>query len=323
MTSPIVSILIPTYNRRDLLAETIESALSQTYSNIEVIIVDNHSHDGTWDLLVSYASKDKRIKIFQNNENIGPVRNWKRCLDCANGEYGKILWSDDLIAPSFVEETLSLMEGRPDVGFVFSGTEIFCNESKDKIYAYFIGPTGYYPSENYLTGILYGQGFPVSPSCAIFRMGDLRKNLLINVPNKLGSDFASHAIGNDVLIYLLTANSYQYFGFIAKPLSFFRAHKNSISIREDKLKLSVNYALAKAFFVENYRPDLASKLNVNILGLILRYKHLENSPKKLSDFYFSSRCLSVDWVFFIKKVFRKMFRQINDRLKKLYAYKWE
>ena len=84
MEKKLVSILVPVYNRENLIEETVNSGLSQTYENIEIIIVDNQSTDGTWKILEKLASQDKRIKIFQNNTNIGPVRNWKRCIDEAS-----------------------------------------------------------------------------------------------------------------------------------------------------------------------------------------------------------------------------------------------
>lgn len=85
----LVSILIPVYNRENLVGETIESAINQTYKNIEIIIVDNCSTDNTWQVLQDYAQKDNRIRIFQNPENIGLVRNWERCIDVANNRYYK------------------------------------------------------------------------------------------------------------------------------------------------------------------------------------------------------------------------------------------
>ena len=88
----LVSILIPVYNRETLIEDTVQSALNQTYPNIEIIVVDNKSTDRTWDILEKLANRDSRIKIFQNKTNIGPVRNWKRCIDNASGKYGKILW---------------------------------------------------------------------------------------------------------------------------------------------------------------------------------------------------------------------------------------
>lgn len=142
----LVSILIPVCNRENLIKETVQSALSQTYKNIEIIVVDNQSTDNTWEVLKKLASKDERIKIFQNNTNIGPVRNWKRCIDEANGEYGKILWSDNLIANEFLEKTVPYLEDE-NVGFVFTGTEIFVDGMDKKTSHYFIGESGIYESE--------------------------------------------------------------------------------------------------------------------------------------------------------------------------------
>ena len=65
---PLVSILIPVYNRASIVSRAIDSALSQTYSNIEIIIVDNNSTDSTWDILLKYKQRDSRIKIFKNEQ---------------------------------------------------------------------------------------------------------------------------------------------------------------------------------------------------------------------------------------------------------------
>ena len=83
MKSPKVSILIPVFNRKSYISDCIQSALDQTISSIEIIIVDNASNDGTWEICQEYANRDQRIRIFRNDTNIGPVRNWKKCLDPA------------------------------------------------------------------------------------------------------------------------------------------------------------------------------------------------------------------------------------------------
>lgn len=97
MYKPLVSILIPVYNREDMLKRAVDAALNQTYDNIEVIISDNASTDNTWEVCLDYAKKDKRVKVFRNEKNLGPVLNWKCCIDRATGELGKILFSDDAI----------------------------------------------------------------------------------------------------------------------------------------------------------------------------------------------------------------------------------
>jgi len=105
MPEPLVSILIPTYNRERLIGETIRSALVQTYPHIEVVVVDNASTDSSWEVISELARKDSRIHPFRNETNVGPMRNWKRAFDEAKGKNGKVLWSDDLIAPDFHEKT--------------------------------------------------------------------------------------------------------------------------------------------------------------------------------------------------------------------------
>lgn len=307
-----VSILIPVYNREILIEETVQSALNQTYKNIEIIIVDNKSTDNTWEVLQKLASQDDRIKIFQNETNIGPVRNWKRCIDEASGEYGKILWSDDLIAPEFLEKTVPYLAS-DNVGFVFTGTVTFTDGTDKKSSDYFIGETGLYESEKYINGVLFDGNYPVSPGCALFRLKDFKENLLVDVPNKVGSDFSMHAIGNDLLIFLLTAYKYENFAFINEKLSFFRAHEGSISIQSNDGKLPLHYDIAKAYFVENYQIDLVTKMNVNLWINIKRFKNgvKKYNLEKIENFYLSNTEYKMDWSYLFAKVLKKISIKIG------------
>jgi len=305
ISEPLVSIFIPVFNRETLIGETIESAVNQTYNNIEIIIVDNNSTDRTWEILKSYSQKDKRIKIYRNEENIGAVRNWKRCLDYGQSEYAKFLWSDDLIAPEFIEKTLPYLIDNPDVGFVFTGTEIFWDESNKKITAHYIGETGLYPTEKFIESMLLGEPYlvPVSPGNALFRMKDLGKNTLIDIPNEKGIDFGKYGIGNDALIYLLTAEDYPKFAFISELLSFFRAHGGSISISSDWRFLGWCYQLAKAYFSKNYVKDekLIKKVNTILLINTLRYGNKNDLKSIMKDI--DSK---IDFVYALKRILRKL-----------------
>lgn len=76
---PLVSIVIPVYNRESFILETVNSALSQDYSNFEVVVVDNSSTDSTYKILQNI--QDAKLKVYRNLKNIGPVKNWLKSIE--------------------------------------------------------------------------------------------------------------------------------------------------------------------------------------------------------------------------------------------------
>ena len=119
----LVSIVIPAY-KATYLKETIESALQQTYSNIEVIVVNDKSPYDISSIVRSF--NDRRIRYYENEENIGGkdlVAQWNRCLSYAKGEYFCLLCDDDIYTPTFVEEMLRLAEKYPNCN-VFRGRAV-------------------------------------------------------------------------------------------------------------------------------------------------------------------------------------------------------
>lgn len=287
---PLVSVLIPVYNREDFIGDCIQSVLNQTIQNIEIIIVDNASTDNTYKICESYAQNDSRILLFKNKENIGPIRNWNICIDKAHGKYGKILFSDDLIRNDFLEKTIIYLENNSEVGFVFSGALEFssntdCVDNK----WHFVGETGIYNSDTFISGCLLNKGYPNSPGCALFRMQSLKSNLIIDIPNKISSNFAQHGIGSDVLIFLITAIQFNSYAFINEPLAYFRAHRGSITKSTDRVDITLLYLIAKAYYVENYldkykHANLIRKFNSVIMKELLKNNNLALSL--IEDFYF-------------------------------------
>jgi len=108
-TSPNrISILIPVFNRRELVGGAIDSALSQDIDGLEVIVVDNHSDDGTWEFLREF--NDSRLRISRNDANIGLFGNFDRCASLASGEFTLFLCSDDRLEPGFLARALKQMQ---------------------------------------------------------------------------------------------------------------------------------------------------------------------------------------------------------------------
>ena len=97
MSSPKVSIIIPTYNRSKYLTQAIESARCQDYHNMEIVVSDNASTDNTDNVMEEYSA-DNRIKYFRNSVNIGMVGNWRKALsEYCSGDWFLILSDDDYL----------------------------------------------------------------------------------------------------------------------------------------------------------------------------------------------------------------------------------
>ncbi len=115
--SPHVSVLMTAYNREKYIAEAIESVLASTYQNWELIIVDDGSKDSTVEIAKSYEAKDKRIKVYINEKNLGDYPNRNRAASYAKGKYLKYVDADDLIYPHGLEQLVFYMEQFPDAAY--------------------------------------------------------------------------------------------------------------------------------------------------------------------------------------------------------------
>src|SRR5690554_2562574 len=109
----LVSILMPLYNAEKWLAQTIESVLAQTYSNWELIIVDDGSTDNSYEVAQCFAKKDSRIKVYkQKNKGACAARN--KAFELSKGEYIQYLDADDLLSKNKIELQLKALEKAND-----------------------------------------------------------------------------------------------------------------------------------------------------------------------------------------------------------------
>lgn len=128
MPSPIVSIIIPTYNREELIGESIQSVLDQTFRDFELIVIDDGSTDGTNDIVRSFS--DNRINyIHQKNSGRSSARN--RALKIACGSYITFLDSDDLYLPDKLQTQVDFLNAHPEYGMVY--TSAYCIDEKGRL----------------------------------------------------------------------------------------------------------------------------------------------------------------------------------------------
>lgn len=117
----LVSVLIPTYNRAGYIEGAIETATNQTYDDLEIIVVDDHSTDRTPRLLNQYLDSDA-VRVLRNDENRGIAASHNRAAEAAKGEYLCILDDDDRWHPTKVEKQVRRMNHRSDdVAVVYTG----------------------------------------------------------------------------------------------------------------------------------------------------------------------------------------------------------
>lgn len=114
---PLVSVVMPVYNREDLVGRAIESILSQTYPNFEFIIIDDGSTDKTMEIVQSYAQKDNRIVVLKNEMNKGIPTTRNRGHAAARGKYIAVMDSDDVALPERLEIQTWMMEQHPEWAF--------------------------------------------------------------------------------------------------------------------------------------------------------------------------------------------------------------
>jgi len=135
--NPLVSIITPNYNASKFVSETIESVISQTYENWELIIVDDCSTDDSVTIIEGFIKMDSRIKLLTLDVNSGPAISRNKGIDTCVGSFMTFIDSDDLWLPNFLETSLKYI--KKSQGFVFSSYHRF-DENLNPMYKDFIVP---------------------------------------------------------------------------------------------------------------------------------------------------------------------------------------
>lgn len=174
---PLVSIMIPTYNRPDMFALALESALSQTYPNFEVIVTDNSTNEDTANLM-KYYEKEPRLTYLRNREAKSKAENFEPFERLAKGEYLQWLMDDDILAPQKLEKMMAIFLMYPNVSLVTSQRGVIDGEGNDKgLYSPVEGLRGeceIFPRERVGRTLFFSVcNFIGEPSAVLFRRRDL------------------------------------------------------------------------------------------------------------------------------------------------------
>ncbi len=127
-SQPLVSICISAYNVERYLGETLRSVLDQTYKRIEVILLDNGSVDGTYDVARSFS--DERLRVLRIESNIGGYQGMNKVIEMAQGQLIAVYHSDDVYEPEIVAKEVAYLQAYPNVGAVFCMDHLIDDEGK-------------------------------------------------------------------------------------------------------------------------------------------------------------------------------------------------
>jgi len=312
--SPAISVLIPVYNRQDLIDQAVESALRQTFEDLAVVVVDNASTDCTWEICQQLRRKDPRVRTFRNATNLGPLRNWWRCVEEARGQLAKLLFSDDLMRPEFLEKTIPWLDD-PEVAFCFTMTEIGPEPGHGSAAYSWLRRSGEAPSRAFIRAALRGENVPVSPGAGLFRLEDLQQDLRALASCSIGQMLSQSGAGADLLLYLLTATRYRKVAFIREPLIFFRSHAGSITHSVADVVLAHDYYAARLWFAVRYgtRRDFHEVLARAWLSRI-RHDRRYGLPRT-GDWLPDDAAVPVSAMPFLRGACRAMASKLGKRLR--------
>jgi glycosyltransferase involved in cell wall biosynthesis len=130
---PLVSICIPTYNGEEYIKEAMQSAISQTYSNLEIIVSDDTSKDNTLAIIEGFKSKTKIPILIVSHDPNGIGANWNNCIRHSNGAYIKFLFQDDVLLPNCIATMMTMAIEYPNAGLIYSKRTFICENITSEI----------------------------------------------------------------------------------------------------------------------------------------------------------------------------------------------
>ena len=172
-TTLSVSICIPTYNYCGYLPYALDSALAQSRRDIEVVVVDDNSTDGSVALVKEYARQDDRVLLYENPQRLGLTRNFNQSLRLARGKYVKFLCADDVLDEQCVERMVVAFEAEPDAMLVGCGRYFFNDDKR------VIGERGYGKKNQVVNGrrairkCFFSGNLIGEPTAVLFRKADV------------------------------------------------------------------------------------------------------------------------------------------------------
>jgi glycosyltransferase involved in cell wall biosynthesis len=243
--NPQVSVLVPVYNAEKYLAECLDSVLAQDFADMEILISDNRSTDGTLKIIETYASRDARVRWWQNSKNVGLAPNHNLCLQKASGQYIKYVHADDkLLSTSAIRQMAQALDADPGISIVASASYTLDNKSQPtKLRNSFLRSRVMDGKQVIVHCVMNDGNFIGEPSVVMFRRDQAGRGYDERYCQLVDLEFWFHLLENGRFAYL------------AEPLCAFREHDKQQSAFNRKAGSHVQDELMLAQYWLN-RPQL-------------------------------------------------------------------
>ncbi|AAM30837.1 glycosyltransferase family 2 protein [Methanosarcina mazei] len=232
MKKDLISVVMSAYNSEKFISDSISSILDQTYENWELIIINDASSDNTLKIVNQFSEKDPRIKVIDNENNLGLTISLNIGINNSKGEFIARLDSDDFAEPSRLEKELDHLHAYPEAGLVGSGAHLI-NSSGNKI-----------GSMNVMSQPYFVNRFLINLNPFIHSSIMVRKKALDNV----GSYREKFRYSQDYDLILRLSDKYK-LSNIALPLIRWRVSDSSVTMQHHTLQ-RIYADIAREFAIE-------------------------------------------------------------------------
>ncbi len=294
---PLVSVLMTSYNREDFIAEAIESVLASTYTNFELIIVDDCSKDNTVAIAKSFADKDTRIKVYVNERNLEQFPNRNKAASYATGKYIKYCDSDDKLFDWSLDYCVSMMEKYPEAGMGLLSTNPDIEQE-------------YFTLEEAIQTNFYNK--------SILGIGPSGTILSRDAFEKIGFYNPNYGVPSDMYFNLKMASNFPIV-LLKKDFFYYRRHDGQ-EYNNRYSYLLYNYKYLKDAFdlpgfqlSENQKEELLLKARKSFVGDMFTYIRNTREVRKAIKAFKSSE---IGVIGFTKGIFQYSFRDIKNKILK-------
>ena len=296
MTTPFLSVIMLVYNSELFLKEAIESILKQTFSNLELIVIDDGSSDSSRQIIESFD--DARIKILYNKTNKGIVYSRNKGLENSKGKYIAMFDSDDVADPSKFEKQIVFLENNPAYGMIGSWVEIINSAGKSKKTKFKLDA-----KSSAIPSILFFRNYFIN-SASVFRQAIVK-------------DFVypkGYNIGEDYYLWIYISKRSKVWN-LQESLVKYRIHSNSVTKQNDNLKKADRKIFSYLFNemdIPQVEQDFESHMIIKDNEKINQKEELKKVEEWINLLYFQNKRVKVyKQKIFIKILFNRWLKVIK------------